>query len=298
MDFDTCSTDRRRILDLRGRGFPDVPVVGHYRYTSSMPPLAPQSNDRFLEVCLMVKGEQRYQLGREDVVLRGKHVLLIPPGETFSTGGEPETNGELYWFFFRLSGDPDDAPAEHSFLGFTPGETRRIREIVDAAGSRIHPASDRLVALAERPFAAAGIEEADLGSAALRVALMDLVLELCAIARGAGAAPQVSPEIARVTQYLQQSPGGRTDLARLAAVANLSVSRFKERFRAEVGFTPKVYANHVRIRLAKEALARDDTDLTRLAADLGFSSSQYFSHVFRKFAGVSPSEYRRRHRAP
>ena len=36
-----------------------------------------------------------------------------------------------------------------------------------------------------------------------------------------------------------------------------------------------------------------DIKITDLAIDLGFSSSNYFSVVFKKFAGMSPTEYAR-----
>lgn len=295
-DFYTDSTDQRRILNLGARGIPDIPVVGHYRYVSSMPPLPPESHVGMLEVCIMVKGEQRYRLGEESILLRGNHLMLVPPGVPFSTGDEPESKGELYWFFLCLPPEGGPEGVDGCLLAFTAEESRRIRELLQTGVAMMRPTSDRLVALAERTFKASAVPEAELGTAALRIALMDLVLELCEVIRVTGRARPLSEEIARAVERLQQFPDEPVDLPQLARTANLSVSRFKERFRDEVGFTPMVYATHLRITLAKEELRRDNLSITQIAYRSGFSSSQYFSHVFRKFAGVTPSEYRRRSR--
>lgn len=54
--------------------------------------------------------------------------------------------------------------------------------------------------------------------------------------------------------------------------------------------------SHARLQLAKERLTRSQAPLTAIAIDAGFSSLQHFSTAFRKATGVSPSDWRAKHR--
>ena len=63
--------------------------------------------------------------------------------------------------------------------------------------------------------------------------------------------------------------------------------------KARSGLTPNDYLLKLRIDEAKRRLCHGaDQSVTDLAFDLGFSSSQYFSTVFKKFTGLTPSQYR------
>jgi len=48
----------------------------------------------------------------------------------------------------------------------------------------------------------------------------------------------------------------------------------------------------LRIAKAKELLWNSSKSITDIAMQTGFSSSQYFSRVFRKYAGMTPADYR------
>jgi two-component system response regulator YesN len=58
------------------------------------------------------------------------------------------------------------------------------------------------------------------------------------------------------------------------------------------GLTPNDCLLRLRVEKAKELLARPGPSVTAIALDVGFSSAQYFSDVFRKYAGKTPREYR------
>ena len=76
-----------------------------------------------------------------------------------------------------------------------------------------------------------------------------------------------------------------------ARAIHLSESRFKARFRREVGLPPGVYILRAKIAAACTELRQPGTRVTELAHRLGFSSSQYFATVFRRFTGLTPSTY-------
>jgi signal transduction histidine kinase/CheY-like chemotaxis protein len=64
-------------------------------------------------------------------------------------------------------------------------------------------------------------------------------------------------------------------------------------FRQEMGITLVTYLNRYRINRAKALLDEGEMSLTKVALETGFSSSAYFSRVFRQEVGMPPSEYQR-----
>ncbi len=84
-------------------------------------------------------------------------------------------------------------------------------------------------------------------------------------------------------------PLSRADLAQHVA---LSEDYLTDCFRKELGVTPITYINRYRINQAKLLLAETYKTVTEIALDVGFSDSSYFSRVFRRETGMSPTDYR------
>lgn len=82
----------------------------------------------------------------------------------------------------------------------------------------------------------------------------------------------------------------RLSLRDLATGSGLSLSRFKGRFVSEVGMPPGEYLVSRRIEAAK-AFLLSGKSVTEAALETGFSSSQYFATVFRRFTGRAPSSF-------
>ncbi len=53
------------------------------------------------------------------------------------------------------------------------------------------------------------------------------------------------------------------------------------------------YLNRYRIQQARQLLKNTHKSITEIALDVGFSSSSYFSRIFRRETGMSPEAYRR-----
>ena len=84
---------------------------------------------------------------------------------------------------------------------------------------------------------------------------------------------------------------GKT-LNEICAEFPLSESQLNRRFRAEYGCTPYAYLLDCRIRLAKTMLINTALTISDVAEKCGFGNQYYFSTLFKKKLGVSPSSYR------
>ncbi|HEY3377167.1 MAG TPA: helix-turn-helix transcriptional regulator, partial [Armatimonadota bacterium] len=82
----------------------------------------------------------------------------------------------------------------------------------------------------------------------------------------------------------------RLPLDTLAELLNLSTSRFKAKFKLEVGIPPAEYIMRRRLDRAKTLLCAGHS-VTTTAYALGFPSSQYFATAFKRYTGQRPLDY-------
>jgi AraC family L-rhamnose operon transcriptional activator RhaR/AraC family L-rhamnose operon regulatory protein RhaS len=131
--------------------------------------------------------------------------------------------------------------------------------------------------------------------AALTGTLIDLLVYISRLYEGSEK-PHTDEliRIARAIHYIDHHYRIDISVPHLAGLANLSVNQFHRVFHAATGTSPIDYVNRRRIADAKESLLATDVPITRLAFDLGFSDSNYFSRVFKKYVGTSPTGFRRR----
>lgn len=94
--------------------------------------------------------------------------------------------------------------------------------------------------------------------------------------------------------YVHQNymrPITREDIARYVSINEDYLTTC---FQRELGISPIAYLNRYRISRAKILMKTTAMSLTEIALEVGFGSSTYFSRIFRRETGVSPSEYRAR----
>lgn len=72
----------------------------------------------------------------------------------------------------------------------------------------------------------------------------------------------------------------------------ISTNRFIQNFKKIANMTPIQYILYLRISAAKEYLVSTDKSIKEIASDIGYDNALYFSRLFRKVVGLSPSDYR------
>lgn len=82
----------------------------------------------------------------------------------------------------------------------------------------------------------------------------------------------------------------------LAQTARMSVRNFFRQFKLCVGRSPVDYLLELRLDKARAILVNSDASVNEVAQECGFYDSNYFCRVFRRAMGVSPRQYRLRHR--
>jgi len=93
--------------------------------------------------------------------------------------------------------------------------------------------------------------------------------------------------------HMQDNLANPQVVEEVAEVVGLSRSRFFQLFNRQLGTSPLVFWNAMRVEEALTRLNAREENMTSMAMDLGFSTPGNFSRFFRDHRGVTPSTYRR-----
>lgn len=95
----------------------------------------------------------------------------------------------------------------------------------------------------------------------------------------------------QVTAYLQERVYQSLTVADICRDNNISKSLLQQIFHEQKGCGVIEYFNRMKIDTAKRLIRENQYTYSQIASMLNYSSYQYFSLQFRKFARMSPSEY-------
>jgi AraC-like DNA-binding protein len=274
----------RRVLDLSRIGLSEVPVLGRYEYCSARPGLATHVHPYSVEVCYLERGCQTYRTGSREYHLVGGDVFVTVPGEPHDTGGHVEERGILYWLNLKIP------PEVEAILLLPPEESAALGNQLVTLPHRHFPGRPALKQIFDKVFALCEHAADPLARLAIANALVRLLLETIDCAHRHHSV-QRSPLIASMAEQIRTAPERNYSLESLAADSGLSLSRFKTKFKAQTGIAPHEFILRCKIDAAKERLLQPGKSVTETAMELGFSSSQYFATVFRRFTQQTPAEF-------
>jgi two-component system response regulator YesN len=80
----------------------------------------------------------------------------------------------------------------------------------------------------------------------------------------------------------------------VAAHINMSPAYFSRAFKEEMGIAFVHYLTRLRIEKAKHMLENPDCKTTDIATAIGYADYPHFAKVFKKYCGITPTEYRKR----
>ena len=94
--------------------------------------------------------------------------------------------------------------------------------------------------------------------------------------------------------YMQENIGSRITLEDVRSYIGYSHSHFSSLFKKKTGQSPIAYFNRLKIGYACKLLRETDMKVSQISYKIGIEDSFYFSRMFSKSVGMSPTEYRER----
>jgi AraC-like DNA-binding protein len=101
------------------------------------------------------------------------------------------------------------------------------------------------------------------------------------------------PRISKALKLMQDAPQNDWTLETLASEIGMSRSVFFNQFKKLVHETPLSYLTNWRIRPAQKLLTTDNSNISQIAANVGYQSEAAFNRVFKSKTGQTPAVYRR-----
>lgn len=98
---------------------------------------------------------------------------------------------------------------------------------------------------------------------------------------------KIMPALEYITQNFDK-PIKNEDLAKVAGLSNVY---FRKIFTDVIGTSPNAYIHKIRIDKAKEMLKSEYSNISEIAASLGYPNIYDFSRDFKKHVGIPPSKY-------
>jgi len=249
---------------------------GHYRRAQGHSMQRDRHDDELLIYC--TQGEAEVIIGDQKIQVTAGDLLLLPTGEAHRYSTPDKNPWTIYWIHYR----GPLAQYFQTYLGFH-GNLRRIhlgyqpRLVVDFNG---------LLSVQD-----SGFREQPLIHAANR--LRQLLTALPLSHQNAQPQQQTQLNLDQLHQLMRSHLNDRLDLDQLAEAAGLSRYHFIARYKQLTGQTPIQHYLHMKIERACYLLDTGESSISSIAEQLGYEDSYYFSRLFKKVMGVSPTNYRR-----
>jgi len=243
------------------------------------------------ELLFLLDGATAYEFaGRQGVELHGGHFLVVPPGLVHRGLHDVRSPSTICGLALKAS-----PPSAWKHTTFTTTDVGRLRTALETASQKVHPFNPALRWLVRRLLEETGNYPANPHRAEAGIALRALICAVLVEAMRQILVPLTEPKefAAAAIAYLRahlSDPVGMDDLVRHVG---FSRARMFDIFKAQTGLTPNDYLQRVRIEKAQEQLRKTSLSVTQIALATGFSSGQYFSTVFARYAGVSPTAFRK-----
>ena len=224
------------------------------------------------EGCAMAK------LGGSEQYTEAGTVYVYPPGTEQFYGQIRGRCTKCYWICFSGYGVADLLGS----LGFIPEtilETGVSQQMAAIFENLIRELLDRE-------------EHYEIHTSILMQQLLYKVMQLAGRANGEQRR-EVGERIRDSVNYINRNYREQIRVSRLAERSGLSVSRYIQIFREEMGCAPKEYLMHIRLEKACGFLRYTNLTVKEISAMTGFEDQLYFSRVFRKYQKCSPTEYRK-----
>lgn len=103
----------------------------------------------------------------------------------------------------------------------------------------------------------------------------------------------IDQRLAAMVDFVQGSYSQRLPVGTLARMAGLSATQLDRRMKRIFNLSTQQFIIKTRLSAATQQLDFSEASVAQIAAECGFCDQAAFANQFRRFVGLSPSEYRR-----
>lgn len=109
---------------------------------------------------------------------------------------------------------------------------------------------------------------------------------------GEGTTSEIPPTLRKAITFIQQNYNKKISTDQLSEYCHISPQHMIRLFKQHLGTTPLQYINKNKTSNAIDLLRNSELSVAEIAYSLGYDNPSYFSRMFTKEEGISPSELR------
>jgi len=102
-----------------------------------------------------------------------------------------------------------------------------------------------------------------------------------------------SQKMKMAVEYIEENYASDLNMAVVSNYISMNYSLFSYSFKQYTGSNFVNYLKDIRMKKAKELLARTDMKIIEISQEVGYDNEKHFMKIFKATCGVSPSEYRK-----
>ncbi len=273
------NTKSRTILTQKELQVPGLEMIGHYSRFQATESLPLHYHKDSFEITYIVSGYITFSVDGKDYKLSGGDVFITKPNQIHSTNTAPINASEIYWCQLRTK-------SKQSLLNLNPEASAFLTEkLLSIQHPHISTKAKEMQPLLKSAFDLfVQVKNQQLATQYLSLFLHKL------IESSEDALFKLTPDIGRAVDYILNNVEDKITLEELAIVSFLSISQFKQKFKNQIGISPRHFINLQKIDYSKHLLL-ERKNVTEVAFELNFESTSYFTVVFKKFNSCTPKQY-------
>lgn len=130
---------------------------------------------------------------------------------------------------------------------------------------------------------------------ALRERELSLLLErlLIEASRAKKGAALEKSSLSKSIRFINENYPGKISIPDLARLEGMCMTTYNLLFKEQIGLPPTKYVIKLRIEHARNLLESTDLSVEEIGQLCGYPDINFFSRIFKKYVGVSPSNYRK-----
>lgn len=274
----------RIVLTFEQLRIPGVRTFGKHTMQTAVSPLLPHFHENCFEITFVTKGMILFYVNNREYRVNGGDAFIAFPNEMHSTNSTPMSVGEILWLQLDISSE-----ADFLFLDRKAAATL-IRQLHAIPHHNIRTDNKEIRSVLTKAFSLV----LESGNEMMTASYITIYLHLLIHFSKETQFP-LTPDIGQSLNYILDNITSDLSLDFLAQYCHLSTSHYKQKFKNEMGISPRNFINQQKIEYSKSLLL-DGNSITEVSMILGFSSSSYFSVIFKKYTAFTPSEYVQNHR--